>query len=96
MGMQVAYQEAATAVGGADGGRYQNGLGMVSERIASLQMERAVLSTRHDFEGRSRLAEVESELRATQAVIKLAQEQLGRVRRSKSRSSRSRGSTSRR
>jgi hypothetical protein len=96
MGMQVAYQEAATAVGGADGGRYQNGLGMVSERIASLQMERAVLATRHDFEGRSRLAEVESELRATQAVIKLAQEQLGRVRRSKSRSSRSRGSTSRR
>jgi hypothetical protein len=54
---------------------------MVSERIATLQMERAVLALRSDFEGLRRLADVEGELQATQAAIQLAREQLGRARR---------------
>ena len=91
MRTQSTYQLSASAVRGADGGTYQTGLGMVSERIANLQMERAVLATRNDFEALSRLTQVETELRATHAAIKLAQEQLGRSRsRSRSRSSRSR------
>ena len=97
MGMQPVYHSAANGVGGSDGGTYQSGLGMVSERIATLQMEKAVLVTRNDFEGLSRLAEVESELRETQAAIKMAQAQLGRVRRSSSvRRPRSRSSRVRR
>jgi hypothetical protein len=71
----------AIPAGGDEGGAYQNGLGMVSERIATLQMERAVLALRSDFEGLRRLADVEGELQATQAAIQLAREQLGRARR---------------
>jgi hypothetical protein len=61
---------------GGDYGDYVSGLGLVSEHVATLQMERAVLATRVDAEGRRRLAGVEAEMRAMQAAIRLARSQI--------------------
>ena len=63
----------ADAAGGdEETGRYQSGLGLVSEHVATLQMERAVLAVRSDSVAAQQLRIVEGELRATLAAISCA------------------------
>lgn len=86
VGMLQHAKQTSDLVGGVvEVGAYRSGLGMVSERIATLQMARAVLATRNDMEGLSHLIQVENELRETQVAIQLARDQLGRTRRSRPR-----------